>query len=164
MSSMIFSKWMFFAGVLILLSSLVWADTASCSQDSFRKACNSCNFDASGKMDQQCWKKYEQEGTSCVAKEYPITAGLYSQGDCQEIDKCASQLKACTSAASSGSDKTDCSTRAVKDCYWYADQCVKKAENKCNPLDIPPCSLSMILLFVVMVSITVYSSSRKKFR
>lgn len=147
--------------VLVLFSSIVYADTASCSADSFRQACAACTFDANGKMNQQCWQSYQKKGTDCVAKEYPITATLYSQGDCSEIDKCAAQLKACTSKASTGSDKQDCSTRGVKDCYWRADQCVKKAENKCNPMDIS-CPFAIMMILMLSVGMVKYSIQKKE--
>jgi hypothetical protein len=149
---MSFSKWLLLSSILLLFPSFVWADTASCSADSFRNACNSCQFDANGKMNEACWKDYQEKGKACIAKEYPITAGMYSQGNCPEIDQCANKLKACIAAAPTLSDKEDCSNTEVKDCYWYADQCVKEAEYKCNPLDIDRsvCSPAVVLLSLVV--------------
>ena len=158
---MVSPKLLFLVVVLLLFSSFVRADTAPCSQDSFRQACTSCPFDANGKMDQKCWEKYQQQGTSCIAKEYPVTSGMYSQGNCPEIDACANNLKVCVAAAPTLSDKEDCSSIPVMDCYWYADQCVKAAEHKCNPLNIQGCFPTVILLFSlvsVVACCSIYSS------
>ncbi len=142
---MAFSKCAFLACILLVLASFAWADTASCSADSFREACANCQFDANGKMNEECWKGYQQNGVGCIAKEYPATSVVYSQGNCPEIDRCASQLKACVSASPTFSDKEDCSNTEVRDCYWYSDQCVKEAQYKCDPIGVDSICSTILL-------------------
>jgi hypothetical protein len=134
---------------------------ASCAADAYAKSCASCPFDnKTGKMDQSCYKGYQNSGTACVSTSYPVTAGLYAQGKCPEIDACASELSSCKSQYASGNDKADCAEGSVSTCFSAADACVRKAVAKCE--DIKPCPGQTGLIMLLAGAILIAGFIRRK--
>ncbi len=135
---------------IVALCSTAFA--ASCSADAYRKACSSCSFDASGKIDEQCMSGYKSEGTACLAASYPIMAAKYGAGECSAMDSCISELQSCTSQYSSGNDSADCQEGSVAVCYSAADSCALSAAPKCGEVtqSCPGSSAGFILLLLGM--------------
>lgn len=104
---------------------------ATCAFDSFMKACDSCTFDANGKMDQQCWKQYEGEGTTCLGLSYPMMSVKYSMGFCPQMDECVQRLSACKERYKSGSDAADCNNLDMIQCFDIGDNCAQAANAVC---------------------------------
>lgn len=130
----------------LLLSLFGTPFAATCSADSYSKACASCPFDGQGKMDQPCYQGFQAGGTACVASSYPLAAAKYAKGECPEIDACASELSSCKSQYSTGDDKADCNEGSTSVCFSAADQCVQKAVAKCEGVQACPAPTGLILL------------------
>lgn len=133
-------------GILVMLAGAVFA---GCAAEAYSKTCNSCSFDASGKVDSSCKSGYQSSGTSCVSISYPIMAGKYAEGKCPAVDSCAEELRSCTAQYSSGNDSEDCREGSTAVCYAAADECVKHAAVTCGEIE-KPCqgsSAGFILLF-----------------
>jgi len=105
---------------------------ANCSLDAFIKSCNECSFDANGKMDENCRKDVEGEGTSCLAFTYPMMSLKHQLGSCPQIDECVERLKSCKNLATTGSDAKDCSSQSMKNCFVMGDKCVEAADKVCS--------------------------------
>jgi len=135
--------------VAMALLSLIGVSFAGCAQDAYNKACNSCSFDANGKIDKSCQGGYQSSGTTCVSTSYPIMAGQYASGKCPQVDACAAELQSCTSQYGSGNDKNDCQEGSMAVCYGAADECVKQAATKCGEIEkqCPGSSAAFVLLF-----------------
>ena len=124
----------FIAIVLLALGSVAFA---GCASDAYRKACASCSFDASGKIDKSCESGYKSSGTACVSTSYPIMAGKYASGECPAVDACAAELSSCAAQYSTGNDSEDCREGSIGVCYSAADSCVKSAAIKCGEIESP---------------------------
>jgi len=137
-----------FLGVVLGLFFLAGLLHAGCAQDAYSKACASCSFDASGKIDKSCQQGYQSSGTACVSSKYPIMAGKYAAGQCPQVDACADELRSCTAQYSTGDDKADCQEGSVAVCYSAADQCTKQAAIKCGEVEqqCPGSAAAFILL------------------
>lgn len=116
---------------LLLLAGLSHAE-ATCALDSFQKACDSCSFDANGKMDQECWKQYESEGTTCLGISYPMMSAKYTFGSCPQMDECVQRLSACKEMHKSGSDLVDCKNPEMLYCFLKGDNCAQAANAVCT--------------------------------
>jgi hypothetical protein len=127
-----FSRIMFGMFVVLLFAGISFA---GCASEAYAKSCSSCTFDQYGKMDQSCSSGYKNSGTGCVSKSYPIMAGKYAMGQCQEVNACASQLSSCSAQYSSGNDKADCQEGSQAVCYAAADECVKRAAVSCGEVE-----------------------------
>ena len=141
-----FSRIMFGLFVVLLFAGVSFA---GCAADAYQKACASCTFDQYGKIDQSCSSGYKNSGTGCVSKSYPIMAGKYAMGQCQEVNACASQLSSCASQHSSGNDQADCQEGSVGACYAEADECVKRAAASCEEVEAP-CGAPAFALLTVL--------------
>lgn len=137
---------------LVLVLALLSVSFAGCALDAYSKACNSCSFDADGKIDQSCSGGYKAGGTACVSTSYPIMSGKYAQGQCPEVDACAAELSSCSAQYSSGNDKEDCQEGSVSVCYSAADQCVKQAAIKCGEVEkqCPGANAGFVVLFALL--------------
>jgi hypothetical protein len=119
-------------GILaISLMAGIATAAAACASGPFIKACGACTFDASGKMDQACWKSYESEGQTCLATSYPMMALKYELSGCEQLDTCVQRLSACKEAHKSGSDAVDCNNAAMIKCFTVADTCAERASAVC---------------------------------
>jgi hypothetical protein len=123
-------------GILVLLSGAVFA---GCASEAYSKTCNSCSFDANGKVDRSCSDGYKNGGTACVSTSYPLMAAKYSEGKCPQLESCADELRSCTAQYNSGDDKADCAEGSAAVCYAAADLCTKSAAAKCNDLEVETC-------------------------
>ncbi|MEW6749003.1 MAG: hypothetical protein AB1295_04825 [Candidatus Micrarchaeota archaeon] len=134
--------------ILAILFVLAGAAFAGCALDAYNKACASCSFDDSGKIDRSCQQGYQASGTTCVSTSYPIMSGKYAAGECPKVDACASELRSCTAQYSSGNDREDCAEGSVSVCYAAADVCVRDAAVKCGEItqQCPGSSAGLILL------------------
>lgn len=118
-------------GILLLAGISMAAEP--CASKPFKDACNACTFDANGKMNEQCWKGYEDSGKTCLAVAYPGMTFAYQFGSgCKQLDECVSRLTACKEAMKSGSDKTDCNNPAMHYCFTMADNCALAANKVCS--------------------------------
>ncbi len=70
-----------------------------------------------------------------MSATYPVMAGKYAQGQCPQIDSCASELSSCSSQYSSGNDKEDCQEGSQAICYAAADSCLQSAAAKCGEVE-----------------------------
>jgi hypothetical protein len=119
-------------GLLIIFMMAGAANAAaSCASGPFIKACSACTFDASGKMNQACWKSYESEGQTCLATSYPMMALKYELSGCEQLDTCVQRLSACKEAHKSGSDAVDCKSAGMINCFTVADTCAERASEVC---------------------------------
>lgn len=125
---------------------------AGCAGDAYSKACASCSFDQSGRIDNSCQKGYQSSGTACVSASYPIMSAQYAQGKCPQVDSCADELRTCTAQYSSGNDKADCEEGSVSVCYAAADACVRQAAKSCGEIEAqcPGSSAIFIALFALL--------------
>ena len=134
-----------FLFALFAVLVLAGASFAGCSGDSYSKACSQCPFDASGKMDPDCWQQKQDEGTTCLASKYPLASAQYSQGKCPQIDDCIAELKSCSAQYATGNDKADCDEGSVGVCYAVADACTQKAAGECGEIEGCPVPSAFIL-------------------
>lgn len=140
--------------LVLMLFGLMVAPSfaASCAADAYRKACASCPFDESGKMDRSCWEGYKQSGIACTSASYPIMSTKYAAGQCPQVDACASELQSCIAAASSGNDRGDCLEGSVSVCYSAADKCTEKAAIACGEVEKECGPPSFILMGVLVLA------------
>ncbi len=114
----------------LFLSTLSFS--ANCAVEAFTKACSNCPFDAMGKIDEKCFKGYENQGTTCLAKNYPGMSVAYTFGSCPQMDECVSRLSACKETHKSGSDARDCNNQQMIECFRTGDRCAEAAAQVCT--------------------------------
>jgi len=92
--------------IVLLVSGIALA--ATCAEDAFVDACQNCQFDEYGKMNQTCYESYQARGQTCVGTAYPGMATQYIMGGCPAIEACASNLQLCKNLYTTGNDSKDC--------------------------------------------------------
>lgn len=125
-------KQMLFAGFLFLLFAGV-CSASTVSIDSFKKSCNTCTFDAQGKMDKKCWEDIQESAKTSLGLAYPAMSFQYTLGGgCEALDKCISALQSCKAMYTTGNDKTDCTQGDLITCFKQADACADAANKVCT--------------------------------
>ena len=135
---------------LLFVAGVSFAATLSpCAANAYQDACAHCSFDANGKMDQSCYQAKQAAGTACISTSYPIAAAKYAEGNCTDIDTCASELTACKAKYATGNDSQDCDIGAMRTCFNDADVCVYKAAQLCETGGISVCPTAAMAIIVV---------------
>lgn len=146
-------KMILIVSLLLLISLALVYPATSCSADAYRRACATCPFDKSGKIDRSCMDGFRASGIACVSSSYPIMSAKYSAGECPAVDACASELQSCVAHYSTGNDKADCQEGSVSVCYTASDHCVAKAAINCGEIekDCPGSSLGLIIMVLAIL-------------
>ncbi|MFH1785159.1 MAG: hypothetical protein ABH842_01905 [Candidatus Micrarchaeota archaeon] len=152
--------------LIILVGLITLSSAATCAQKSYSTSCQKCNFDANGKMDQDCYNGYQTSGKGCLFAAYPLESIAYAGGNCPAIDSCVDRVQTCKAIFSSGSDKIDCMTGDISNCFVQGDKCVALAVKDCSKpppqqleFDAPPpgwCD-SVFFLFILPVMALFYN-------
>lgn len=147
----------------MVLVALVLSQSAfaGCAENSYLRACSSCPFDASGKMDSSCYSAKRSEGTVCVSNIYPIMAAKYAAGECPALDQCIAELQSCTAQYSTGNDRADCQEGSTRICYVAADQCTKKAAIQCGEIERECPGSSGLIMLTAFGALAFAFASRK---
>ncbi len=143
--------------LLLALIVLGIGYAATCASKSYSTSCSKCTFDADGKMDKECYEKYQGSGVACLFTAYPVESIKYKMGSCPAIDTCRDRLETCKAIYSSGNDILDCEAGSLDNCFVQSDVCVAMAVKNCDEpppeqpaFDAPPVGWCDSVFFLVL--------------
>ena len=123
----------FLLSILFLFAVMMTLSfAASCAEKSYSTSCAKCTFDTSGKMNKNCYEKYQGSGITCLFAAYPLESIEYKMGNCPGVDTCVDRLDTCKALYSSGNDALDCDSGALDNCFRQSDICVQMAVKDCS--------------------------------